>query len=128
MDNGSAIDPEKIRQAVERVLALKSEVSALREQMEREHVELGHEQELRESLEKELRELRSAADGGNGSSKHMSQDLIKKLIATMPDKLAGILRRKGEAFIPGLGRFLLRYGPEGSVVDFDPDAGFIEKL
>ena len=128
MDNGRPIDPEKIRQAVERVLALKSEACELREQIEREHVELGREQALRESLEKELRELRAAAERGNGDSAHASQDLIEKLMSKMPGKLAGILRRKGEAFIPGLGRFLLRYGPEGSVVEFDPDVGFMEKL
>lgn len=128
MDDRAGIDPGQIKFAVERILALKSEVVTLRERVEKEQLTLKQERASRESLEEEIRKLQALSENGNGNSKRVSQDVVKKLMATIPDKLAAILHRKGEAFLPGLGRFVLRYGPEGSVVDFEPDEGFMSKL
>ncbi len=122
------IDPAKVKVAIDRILALKSEVTTLRERMEAEQLTRGKERALRESIEEELERLRAASESGNGSPSHVSQEVIKKVMEAVPDKIAAILRRKGEAFLPGLGRFVLRYGPEGSVVGFEPDEGFIGKL
>ena len=121
MDQVSGIDRKKVEMVIERILTLKGELSSLREEVQEGRRLMEGEESARHSLEAELEKLRSASRGGNGSSKPPSAELVKRLLGMIPDKVAGILRRKGAARIPGIGTFTVRLGPEGRIIDFEPD-------
>ena len=128
MSSVCGIDHQKVRFIVERILALKDELNSLRTQVEAERRQAQKEQSIRQSLEAELKQMRDTLASHVDSGGNRSLDLAKRVVEMIPGKLAAILRRNGEANLPGLGSFILRYGPEGSAVDFVPDKDFSVKF
>ncbi len=128
MSSVCGIDHKKVRFIVERILALKDELHSLRTQIETERRQAQKEQSIRQSLEAELKELRGAGASRGDSAENRSMEMARRVVEMIPGKLAVILRRNGEACLPGLGSFILRYGPEGPAVDFVPDKDFSVKF
>jgi len=128
MSSICGIDPEKIRFIVERILALKDELNSLRTQVEEERRQAQKDESIRQLLEAELKELRGSLVSRVESEENRSLDMARRVVEMIPGKLAAILRRNGKASLPGLGSFVLRYGPEGAAVDFVPDKDFSVKF